>query len=108
MRRVRYALATIVLMAAYPAAAGDWYASTFNRVMINDVMAHWFSGTYMMVDAAFDSRNLHSHDSGEVQRQCFQSKTYPRKGIAIEYLSMNGSVNGVIYMPTLAGCGEQS
>ena len=35
-----------------------------------------------------------------------QSKTYPTKSIAIEYLRGEKGITGVIHMPNIGGCGK--
>ena len=76
-----------------------------DKMMINNVVSRWFLGTYVLKDAAFDTRNLRRPGKYEARGQCIQSKTYPPKAIAIEYLSEGDSITGVVYMPALGGCG---
>ena len=76
-----------------------------NKMMINNIIVGWFRGTYVAKDAAFDTRKIHHPGEYQARGLCLQSKRYPSKGIAIEYLSTGDSITGVIYMLALSGCG---
>ena len=79
------------------------------HLMINNSVSGWFLETYVKKDAAFDTRNLYHPGEYQSRGFCIQSKKYPSKGIAIEYLytSDGDSITGVIYMLALGGCGER-
>ena len=79
------------------------------HLMINNTVSDWIIRTYVKKDAAFDTRNLHHPGEDQARGFCIQSKSYPSKGIAIEYLytSDGDSITGVIYMLALGGCGER-
>ena len=77
-----------------------------NKMMIADVVARWYLGSYVLEDAAFDTRNRHHPTEYEARGECIQSRTYPSKGIVIEYVTEGDSITSVFYMLAFSGCGD--
>ena len=67
-----------------------------NKMMINNIISGWFLEAYVTRDASFDTRNLYHPGKYQARGFCLQSKRYPSKGIAIEYLSDGDNITGVI------------
>ena len=55
-----------------------------NSHMINVRLSNFYTGTYVIKDANFDTREIKPHGKFEDRGQCIQSKQYPSKGIAVE------------------------
>ena len=77
-----------------------------NKMRIADVIARWFLGIYVLEDAAFDTQNRHHPTENEARGECIQSRTYPSKGIVIEYINEGDSITSVFYMLAFSGCGD--
>ena len=86
---------------------GANFYGPINRRMINIIITGWFTGSYVLADANYDVENLYPPGEMQARGQCIQSKTYPTRGIAIEYFLDSDSITRVTYMPALAGCGRR-
>ena len=84
-------------------------AKMLNEVAINRLIARWYSGTYVKKDASFDVDNLRPPNPsalGQAKGKCMQSRTYPTKSIAIDYIRHDRAIAGVFHMQNLGGCGK--
>ena len=77
-----------------------------NMRNINIVIAGWFTGSYILEDANYDVDTFSPPGEMQARGRCIRSRTYPTKGIAIEYFSDGNSITGVTYMPAIMGCGR--
>ena len=77
-----------------------------NKTMIKRTITSWFLGTYVLKNANFDVEQIYPPGEYQSRGECIQSKTYPSKGIAIEYFSYDTGIPGVTYMQSLGGCGD--
>lgn len=77
-----------------------------NHRMINLRISSWYLQTYVKRDAKFDVDNLRPNGKYEARGKCIQSKTYPSKGIAVDYVTNGRSITHVYHTMALAGCGS--
>ena len=77
-----------------------------NKMMNNRLISSWFLGTYVLKDADFDTEKTYPPGDYQARGECIQSKTYPTKSIAVEYLRREKSITGVLHMLNIGGCGK--
>ena len=95
-------------MASSLGARGD-VLGDINKSKINQMVTSWFLGTVVRRDANFEVYATYSPGKSGFQGhgECIQSKKYPSKGIAIEYVFENDAIKSVIYMGSVGGCGDK-
>jgi len=73
-----------------------------NKMMINNVISKWYSHD----DTEFQTHTDEMYFRSPMQKEgkCIQSKKYKGIGIAIDYLTTNGSITKVIHGQTIDGC----
>ena len=54
----------------------------------------------------FDTEKTYPPGDYQARGECIQSKTYPTKSIAVEYLRREKSITGVLHMLNIGGCGK--
>ena len=75
-----------------------------NKEIINRQITGWYTGTFVLRDARFDTSHLRSPGRSQSRGKCIQSREYPGKGIAVEYFTRYGSTTKVVHMMGLRGC----
>ena len=78
-----------------------------NKMMINNLITGWLSGTYFVDDIQFATRGWDLLPPGDFQSrgECIRSTNYPSMDIYIEYFHDGDSITGFTYMAGLGtGC----
>ncbi len=80
---------------------GPEVSRMLNERMINTHISTWYLGTCVIKNAKFDIDTLRLPGKYEIRGKCIQSRTYPSKGIAVDYLTRNGSITQVYHTMAL-------